>query len=124
MIRRPPRSTLFPYTTLFRSACAASGSGLGCACGSATALFVLERLCCRPARSGCLKRLAVLTLFAAGSAPGADLCSATAAGASGQCADDAEPPRHLLNHKRSLDLLGLRPHGRWNRIRRPVGASE
>src|SRR5689334_24162070 len=24
MIRRPPRSTLFPYTTLFRSACAAS----------------------------------------------------------------------------------------------------
>src|SRR5262249_62184094 len=29
MIRRPPRSTLFPYTTLFRSACAP---------------------CCRPAR--------------------------------------------------------------------------
>src|SRR5256885_11148435 len=25
MIRRPPRSTLFPYTTLFRSACAHSG---------------------------------------------------------------------------------------------------
>src|SRR3712207_7331010 len=24
MIRRPPRSTLFPYTTLFRSACRAS----------------------------------------------------------------------------------------------------
>src|SRR2546430_10766453 len=24
MIRRPPRSTLFPYTTLFRSPCAAS----------------------------------------------------------------------------------------------------
>src|SRR2546422_7152348 len=24
MIRRPPRSTLFPYTTLFRSACARS----------------------------------------------------------------------------------------------------
>src|SRR2546430_4714949 len=24
MIRRPPRSTLFPYTTLFRSVCAAS----------------------------------------------------------------------------------------------------
>src|SRR2546425_4675424 len=24
MIRRPPRSTLFPYTTLFRSACTAS----------------------------------------------------------------------------------------------------
>src|ERR1041385_7368418 len=29
MIRRPPRSTLFPYTTLFRSqhACGASGEG-------------------------------------------------------------------------------------------------
>src|SRR2546422_5338008 len=25
MIRRPPRSTLFPYTTLFRSRCRASG---------------------------------------------------------------------------------------------------
>src|SRR6267378_3876708 len=29
MIRRPPRSTLFPYTTLFRSAAAACGD-----CGS------------------------------------------------------------------------------------------
>src|SRR2546429_6130493 len=27
MIRRPPRSTLFPYTTLFRSAVLASGPG-------------------------------------------------------------------------------------------------
>src|SRR3712207_8480605 len=27
MIRRPPRSTLFPYTTLFRSAEVANGSG-------------------------------------------------------------------------------------------------
>src|SRR3712207_7561120 len=26
MIRRPPRSTLFPYTTLFRSPCGAAGS--------------------------------------------------------------------------------------------------
>src|SRR2546430_11557081 len=25
MIRRPPRSTLFPYTTLFRSSCSPSG---------------------------------------------------------------------------------------------------
>src|SRR5258708_12913983 len=29
MIRRPPRSTLFPYTTLFRSLGAPIGSGLG-----------------------------------------------------------------------------------------------
>src|SRR2546422_2320305 len=28
MIRRPPRSTLFPYTTLFRSAVASLGAGL------------------------------------------------------------------------------------------------
>src|SRR2546430_11336989 len=27
MIRRPPRSTLFPYTTLFRSGCAAVENG-------------------------------------------------------------------------------------------------
>src|SRR3712207_8217276 len=30
MIRRPPRSTLFPYTTLFRSPSASAGSGSGC----------------------------------------------------------------------------------------------
>src|SRR5256885_11299710 len=29
MIRRPPRSTLFPYTPLFRSAAACGGSALG-----------------------------------------------------------------------------------------------
>src|SRR2546425_12976546 len=29
MIRRPPRSTLFPYTTLFRSAVQAANEGLG-----------------------------------------------------------------------------------------------
>src|SRR2546429_2731894 len=28
MIRRPPRSTLFPYTTLFRSPAASAGYGL------------------------------------------------------------------------------------------------
>src|SRR5256885_5513459 len=29
MIRRPPRSTLFPYTTLFRSPCLCANSGGG-----------------------------------------------------------------------------------------------
>src|SRR5258708_30813933 len=29
MIRRPPRSTLFPYTTLFRSAVASGKGGVG-----------------------------------------------------------------------------------------------
>src|SRR5438093_6549942 len=38
MIRRPPRSTLFPYTTLFRSVATVSASGLvtGKAAGTAT----------------------------------------------------------------------------------------
>src|SRR6266700_6077409 len=31
MIRRPPRSTLFPYTTLFRSACRPSRGSSPCA---------------------------------------------------------------------------------------------
>src|SRR3712207_8094926 len=31
MIRRPPRSTLFPYTTLFRSSCAPPRAPRGCA---------------------------------------------------------------------------------------------
>src|SRR2546428_1769406 len=30
MIRRPPRSTLFPYTTLFRSRAIGNGDGTGC----------------------------------------------------------------------------------------------
>src|SRR5438093_7536269 len=30
MIRRPPRSTLFPYTTLFRSPAGASATGSSC----------------------------------------------------------------------------------------------
>src|SRR3712207_8623716 len=34
MIRRPPRSTLFPYTTLFRSGGAGSGNGDGCGGGT------------------------------------------------------------------------------------------
>src|SRR5690554_7788981 len=36
MIRRPPRSTLFPYTTLFRSPFAASRSRRSCQTGTAT----------------------------------------------------------------------------------------
>src|SRR2546426_12270027 len=40
MIRRPPRSTLFPYTTLFRSLGAAEGLGLRVAVlVAATTLF-------------------------------------------------------------------------------------
>src|SRR5256885_13271916 len=35
MIRRPPRSTLFPYTTLFRSRCAARADPRRNDCGAA-----------------------------------------------------------------------------------------
>src|SRR5260370_15943275 len=52
MIRRPPRSTLFPYTTLFRSAHAAGIGRAGAAAGrdSAAAAAVCRR-CCRAQRS-------------------------------------------------------------------------
>src|SRR3712207_7747761 len=39
MIRRPPRSTLFPYTTLFRSVDAASLSGDGLGAAAVERLF-------------------------------------------------------------------------------------
>src|SRR2546427_7359475 len=35
MIRRPPRSTLFPYTTLFRSRNPAGAAGAPCSCVAA-----------------------------------------------------------------------------------------
>src|SRR3712207_7011154 len=42
MIRRPPRSTLFPYTTLFRSTLTAAGADVW-VCGPATLLGGFER---------------------------------------------------------------------------------
>src|SRR3712207_7080762 len=43
MIRRPPRSTLFPYTTLFRSADIATFASFGChALSVTTALLVAD----------------------------------------------------------------------------------
>src|SRR4051794_41534320 len=35
MIRRPPRSTLFPYTTLFRSTLCMNGASAGASCSCA-----------------------------------------------------------------------------------------
>src|SRR3712207_1329236 len=40
MIRRPPRSTLFPYTTLFRSTCELFTGHIGC--GKSTELLRLK----------------------------------------------------------------------------------
>src|SRR5688572_31318078 len=51
MIRRPPRSTLFPYTTLFRSKLAAPAAPLAAAIGGASAAlgsFALEEGAPRP----------------------------------------------------------------------------
>src|SRR3712207_8912397 len=42
MIRRPPRSTLFPYTTLFRSLRAALLAGAGGLAAAAVTLFLLR----------------------------------------------------------------------------------
>src|SRR5258708_23552194 len=39
MIRRPPRSTLFPYTTLFRSRWALAGVSLSLGAGECLAVF-------------------------------------------------------------------------------------
>src|SRR5689334_23547223 len=43
MLRRPPRSTLFPYTTLFRSVRAAEVDGLGVEASGQTAVGVAVR---------------------------------------------------------------------------------
>src|SRR5256885_7239349 len=40
MIRRPPRSTLFPYTTLFRSQHVSRGTGTGMAADLQNALLI------------------------------------------------------------------------------------
>src|SRR2546427_7551669 len=53
MIRRPPRSTLFPYTTLFRSpccptTCAACGSAPSTACATGCCAPTTRRQSCRP----------------------------------------------------------------------------
>src|SRR3712207_8296434 len=53
MIRRPPRSTLFPYTTLFRSALLRLPARRGAASpGAAGAVRGLRRLAARPAERG------------------------------------------------------------------------
>src|SRR2546430_3319192 len=48
MIRRPPRSTLFPYTTLFRSIRLVVGNGDndGCRDGNVRCLLVMRRCHC------------------------------------------------------------------------------
>src|SRR5260370_5148675 len=51
MIRRPPRSTLFPYTTLFRSTwnppSAARGHGAGANAYSSAAFLLARESCCQ-----------------------------------------------------------------------------
>src|SRR5687767_15735351 len=52
IIRRPPRSTLFPYTTLFRSFCASSGSASRFrSCCYASTSYISAGATCRCRRS-------------------------------------------------------------------------
>src|SRR2546421_12819768 len=55
MIRRPPRSTLFPYTTLFRSACKAAEEGVAARAVADAAAVTKERVigACCVEQSGC-----------------------------------------------------------------------
>src|SRR3712207_8866900 len=48
MIRRPPRSTLFPYTTLFRSQCAAKAGDQRSFLRDKNALNVCPSCACHP----------------------------------------------------------------------------
>src|SRR2546425_8396083 len=52
MIRRPPRSTLFPYTTLFRSLAAPVGRHPAAAVGLAARGHLLRRAVSRAQRRG------------------------------------------------------------------------
>src|SRR5438094_6465688 len=54
MIRRPPRSTLFPYTTLFRSACSVRSRPCAVPVASSPASRVPRPTwpACRPGRAG------------------------------------------------------------------------
>src|SRR5687768_17702976 len=51
MIRRPPRSTLFPYTTLFRSVLEGRGAGAAAGRGGEVDVALAVHLVRHPARS-------------------------------------------------------------------------
>src|SRR3712207_8914062 len=56
MIRRPPRSTLFPYTTLFRSMIASSSSGVNPANPNLARIRLISSLIASQRTIRCLKR--------------------------------------------------------------------
>src|SRR2546430_10635161 len=69
MIRRPPRSTLFPYTTLFRSQTAALAQGsMECSSGGhpSRESTVLPRILHRPAITALILGVVGLLVFLAG----------------------------------------------------------
>src|SRR5260221_8245531 len=83
MIRRPPRSTLFPYTTLFRSVNARSQPDqprsirlVAAPCGPRTGSVAKERTVKHLARTLFVSALLVLTLILAG-------CGSTTSGGGG-----------------------------------------
>src|SRR5260370_23321616 len=81
MIRRPPRSTLFPYTTLFRSGLAACGAGL-IAAGTAG----LATACGAGLLAACGAGLVAAGTAGLGAVCGAGLPAAGAAGLAASCA--------------------------------------
>src|SRR3712207_1466353 len=93
MIRRPPRSTLFPYTTLFRS----GREALLCLCESAD-VFV------EAFRPGVMKRLGVDYEAVAARNPRIVYCSISAFGQSGPYRDR---PAHDLATEALAGSLGI-----------------
>src|SRR2546422_5416814 len=55
MIRRPPRSTLFPYTTLFRSSTWSANARASSAGRSVAGMISLNSCLRKGARSGCTR---------------------------------------------------------------------
>src|SRR5258708_2563667 len=83
MIRRPPRSTLFPYTTLFRSAC--DGRSLRDAVEGRTGRY---RRCRRIGRAGGGLRVA--------RCGGSGLGNASSLGRSEEHTSELQSPDHLV----------------------------
>src|SRR3712207_8686833 len=66
MIRRPPRSTLFPYTTLFRSAHASVREAVGAALAQAGVSSTVGVVCAGATATGELIREALAGVVEAG----------------------------------------------------------
>src|SRR5258708_13575154 len=98
MIRRPPRSTLFPYTTLFRSSCRPSGAEL-------------ERVVRAGAISGTSEETGTVASMGVAAVAGGAAPSSASNSRSEEHTSELQSPDHLVcrlllekkkKHKRSL----------------------